>query len=84
MKSLKGDEPMYTIKQARMLRGKTQAEMANCLGICRDTYRAIEQNPERATVRQAKAISSFLEIDIEQIFFGQYSTFSGIQAISSS
>ena len=26
MKSLKGDEPMYTIKQARMLRGKTQAE----------------------------------------------------------
>ena len=75
---------MYTIKQARMLRGKTQAEMANCLGICRDTYRAIEQTPERATVRQAKAISSFLEIDIEQIIFGQYSTFSGIQAISSS
>lgn len=59
---------MYTVKQARMLKGKTQAEMADCLGVCRDTYRAIEQNSDRATVKQAKAISEFLDMDMEQIF----------------
>lgn len=67
---------MYTVKQARMLKGKTQAEMADCLGVCRDTYRAIEQNPDRATVKQAKAISEFLDMDMEQIFFGKDSTLS--------
>lgn len=67
---------MYTVKQARMLKGKTQAEMADCLGVCRDTYRAIEQNPDRATVKQAKAISEFLDMDMEQIFFDKVSTLS--------
>ena len=57
---------MYTVKQARMLKGKTQAEMADCLGVCRDTYRAIEQNPDRATVKQAKAISAFLGLEIRE------------------
>ena len=67
---------MYTVKQARMLKGKTQAEMADCLGVCRDTYRAIEQNPDRATVKQAKAISEFLDMGMEQIFFDKDSTLS--------
>ena len=67
---------MYTVKQARMLKGKTQAEMADFLGVCRDTYRAIEQNPDRATIKQAKAISAYLELNIEQIFFGENSTLS--------
>ncbi len=71
---------MYTVKQARMLKGKTQAEMADCLGVCRDTYRAIEQNPDRATVKQAKAISEYLELDIEQIFFDKKSTLSRHEA----
>lgn len=71
---------MYTVKQARMLKGKTQAEMADCLGVCRDTYRAIEQNPDRATVKQAKAISAFLGLDIEQIFFDKNSTLSRAKA----
>lgn len=71
---------MYTVKQARMLKGKTQAEMAECLGVCRDTYRAIEQNPDRATVKQAKAISEYLELDIEQIFFDKKSTLNRSEA----
>lgn len=71
---------MYTVKQARMLKGKTQAEMADYLGVCRDTYRAIEQNPDRATVKQAKAISEYLELDIEQIFFDKKSTLSRCEA----
>ena len=69
---------MYTVKQARVLKGKTQAEMADCLGVCKDTYRAIEQNPDRATVNQAKAICEFLGFDIEDIFFDKDSTLSRV------
>ena len=67
---------VYTVKQAREKKKKTQAEMAKYLGICKDTYRSIEQNPDRATVTQAKAICEFLGFDIEQIFFDKNSTLS--------
>ncbi|MFR1104047.1 MAG: helix-turn-helix transcriptional regulator [Acutalibacteraceae bacterium] len=59
----------YTLKQARNLREKTQAEMAAEMGICRDTYRSIEANPEQATVQQAKQICAILNMEIEDIFF---------------
>ena len=60
----------YTLKQARNLLGKTQAEMAAELGLCRDTYRSIEANPEQATIQQAKKICIILNMKLEDIFFG--------------
>lgn len=60
----------YTLKQARNLREKTQADMAAELKVCRDTYRTIEANPEQATIQQAKKICSILNMKIEDIFFG--------------
>lgn len=68
---------MFTVKQARLLAGKTQVEAAEYLGVCRDTYRNIEQRPERATIKQAKELSIFFGIGLDQIFFGENSTFSG-------
>lgn len=65
---------MYTLRQARVLKGKTQVEMAGFIGVCRDTYRAIEAEPERATISQAKQISVALDIPVDQIFFGLSST----------
>lgn len=65
---------MYTLRQARMLKGKTQNQMAHCIGVCRDTYRAIEADPERATISQAKKISAILDIPMDNIFFGLNST----------
>lgn len=58
----------YTIKQARRLSEKTQVEMAQLLGISRDTYRKIELNPDSATIAQARAISLILKIPVNQIF----------------
>lgn len=58
----------YTIKQARRLTEKTQVEMAQLLGISRDTYRKIELNPDSATIAQARAISLILKIPVNQIF----------------
>ena len=43
--------------------------MAAEMGICRDTYRSIEANPEQATVQQAKQICAILNMEIEDIFF---------------
>lgn len=59
----------YTLKQARQLRDKTQLDMAVALNVCRDTYRAIELNPEQATIQQAKTICKFLEMSLEEINF---------------
>ena len=65
---------MYTIKQARHLADKTQAEMAALLGISRDTYRKIETFPEQATVAQARNISAITKIPLDQLFFAANST----------
>lgn len=59
----------YTLKQARTLREKTQTEMAVELGVCRDTYRSIEANPEQATIQQAKKICDILNMKLDDFFF---------------
>lgn len=58
-----------TLKQARLIKEKTQEEMAGVLGISVDTYRKIERTPDVATVRQAKKISDTLGISYNDIFF---------------
>lgn len=65
---------MYTVKQARLLSGKTQCEMAGLLEIHRDTYRKIEENPDCASVKQAKEICEITGIGVDQIFFSKMST----------
>ena len=65
---------VYTIRQARRLAEKTQSEMADLLGISRDTYRKIELYPEQATIAQARSISKIVKIPVDQIFFASNST----------
>lgn len=68
----------FTVKQARQHIGYTQDQMAEKFGVCRDTYRKIENNPELCTVAQAKQLALVTGISLDQIFFGGNSTFSGI------
>ena len=49
-------------------------EMAQRLGVSRDTYRKIELSPETASVALAKKISEIVNIPIDQIFFAESST----------
>ena len=58
-----------TLKQSRLIKEKTQDEMAQILGVHVQTYRKLEENPENVTIGQAKKISSFLEISYNDIFF---------------
>ncbi len=60
----------FTVRQARRLCEKTQSEMAKEMNMCRDSYRKIEENPEKATVAQAREISRITGIPLDKIFFG--------------
>lgn len=60
-----------TLEEARKRAGYTQQDMADKLGCSRPTYAAIEANPSRATVLQAKTICSLLAKNYEYIFFTQ-------------
>lgn len=62
-----------TLKQARLLREKTQQDMADFLNIHVSTYQKLEQNQELITIKQAKLISFFLDFDVNDIFFSNNS-----------
>jgi len=60
-----------TVRQARLYREKTQQQLADALCVHVDTYRKIEENPDLATIAQAKKIAEFLCFDYDSLFFGQ-------------
>ena len=57
------------------MREFTQGQMAQILNVHEQTYRKIEQDPDRATIKMAKIISKELGIDYNEIFFGHESSF---------
>ena len=58
-----------TLKKARLVSEKTQQEMADAIGVYIDTYRKMEENPERVTIENAKKIANFLGLSVNEIFF---------------
>ena len=58
-----------SLRQTRRLKEKTQAEMAKMLKVHVMTYRKIEENPDVATIEQAKKISEYLGVNYNEIFF---------------
>jgi DNA-binding XRE family transcriptional regulator len=44
--------------------------MAEKMQISRDTYRNIEQHPEKASVKQAQQIAEITGVELNLIFFG--------------
>lgn len=64
----------FTPKQARLHSGKTQAEIADGLGVCLATYRKLEENPEKMTIAHAKMFSHIVGISINSIFFTENSS----------
>lgn len=58
-----------TMKQARLLKEKSQHEMADLLEVHVQTYRKLEENPDLTTIGQAKKISKYLGVSYDDIFF---------------
>lgn len=65
---------VLTLKQARLVREMTQEQVAEILGVHVQTYRRIEQEPDEATIGQAKRISKELGLNYNEIFFGSDSS----------
>lgn len=72
----------FTLKQARLLKGLTQKDMAHHLGVHVQTYSKMEKQPDEITIGEAKKISEILEMSYDVIFFNPNSTFSRVGRIS--
>ena len=60
-----------TIAEIRKEAGFTQQEMADKLGISRQTYAKFEADPSTATIAQAKRVCEILGEKYQHIFFGR-------------
>ncbi|RSL32636.1 XRE family transcriptional regulator [Salibacterium salarium] len=65
-----------TLKQARLIKEKTQQELADSMGVHVHTYARMEKNPDEVTIREAKQLSELLGVDYDKIFFNGKSTLS--------
>lgn len=61
-----------TLKSARMMRGLTQAEMAEKLNVHRNTYAHWEEDPKSISVAKANEICAILNVSIDNIVFFGY------------
>ena len=59
----------FSVKQARNLAGMTQTQMASRLGICLETYRKLEKNPENMTISQAQVFCDIVKRPINEVRF---------------
>ena len=60
-----------TIRDARKDLGLTQDDMADNLGITRQTYAKMENDPGSMTIESARRVCSILGKRFSDIFFGQ-------------
>ena len=59
---------MQTLKEARESRGIKQKTVAEHLGVARQTYCRYENQQEKMSVEQAKAVCEFLHCSVADIF----------------
>lgn len=58
-----------SVRQARLLSEKTQAQVAKKMGICVQTYRKLEENPKKMTMEQAKLFCIAVNRGIDELIF---------------
>lgn len=56
-----------TLRQWRSIKGYSQAEMAEMIGVNINTYRSWERNPENITIGNLKRVAEVLEITVEDL-----------------
>lgn len=66
----------FSVKQARLLSGLTQKEMAEKLGVHRLTYSKWENQPDEIPIGKAMIFSNVVKVPINHIFFADKSTLS--------
>lgn len=69
---------ILTLKQARLLKGFTQRDIATRLGVHVQTYSKMEKQPDEVTIGEAKKICEILDFNYDLIFFNTNSTLSRV------
>lgn len=62
-------EERISLRSARMMRGITQAEMAEKLDVHRNTYVNWEEHPEDISMKNARRICEILDLTADDIIF---------------
>ncbi|UUG68566.1 helix-turn-helix domain protein [Halomonas phage YPHTV-1] len=77
-----------TLKQARLFKDLSQAEVAEKLGVHRHTYMKWEKHPDEMPLGKAKEFCRITNLPVDIIFFTPDSTFSrfkeGLDNVTSS
>lgn len=60
---------LRTLREWRVFRRATKAEIAQALGVHPSTYARMEDRPEDATVKEAILLAEFFECEVEEINF---------------
>lgn len=58
-----------SLAEARRLKGYRQKDLAEVLGVTVQTYRKMELNPELIKIKDARIISRYLKIPLENLHF---------------
>lgn len=58
-----------TVKQSRLVKEQTQESCAMAIGVHVNTYRNLEEHPEKFTILQAVKLCKFLGIDYNRVIF---------------
>ncbi|WP_430482773.1 helix-turn-helix transcriptional regulator [Rossellomorea marisflavi] len=69
---------VFTLKQARLVKGLTQKDMAEKLNVHVQTYMKMEKRPDDVTIGDAKKICEILNMNYDFIFFNSNSTLSRV------
>ena len=57
---------IFSLIQARKLRGKRQIDLAKVLGINIQTYRKLEKKPDLLKIKDLRILSKYLDIPMEK------------------
>lgn len=60
---------IFTPRQARVVKGLTQRQVAENMNVHVQTYMKLEKNPEGFTIKQAKQFAEIVKIPYDQISF---------------
>jgi HTH-type transcriptional regulator/antitoxin HipB len=64
---------MKTLRETRESKGVTKKAVARHIGVTEKTYAKYEQHPSSVTIENAEAISKFLGVKVQDIFFASNS-----------
>ena len=68
----------HTVRQWRLMKEISQQSVADALGIHVNTYRKLEENPNRITIEEAHKISALFGVPMDKIDFSLSKTLQNV------